>query len=185
MEVAIAMPYGAMPARSNPSGWIFDAVNQQHSHQVHLESGEVLFVIDRDMGEFAYVLRADPNDVSSEVLYVSLVVKRSHHGRDVFVQTNVWQLPGCPRGFARRVMRYFSSGGQILISDKRQRKAGADMWKRFIKGDCADRFVYVQHKNGLSEVLPHTREMMIAFAYAGNSDEKVFVVSDQPIKSRV
>jgi hypothetical protein len=188
MEISIAHPFGNAPEKPTPSKAIMERANQKPTKWLranfdspHIAATAVVIgIIPYDSDEL-YVYR----DGRGEIVYLCVVSKFDTDGRATYVQKNVWQLDGCPRGFARMVMRWFCSNGSILASDERQRKKGAEMWKRFLAEDCADRFAYVQHANGLSGLTPHTKSMLIAFAYAGNADDKIFVVSDQPITGRV
>lgn len=180
MEISLAAPYGMAPARDVPTAAIQNASWAPHTETIEID-GRYVEVRPYEDG-FIYTLMDSKDEAQ---LYLCVVNQFDHHGRDVFVQKNVWQMKGCPKGFARQVMRHFSSHGNILVSDARQRKRGAEMWKKFIKENTSDRIVYVQHRNGLSLVEPHTKNMMVAFAYQGNSDEKVFVVSDEPVSGRV
>jgi hypothetical protein len=180
MEISLAAPYGLAPARNEPTKAMREASWKPATETVSVDGH---FVQVRPYEDGFIFTRMDANDEAQ--LYICFVHKFSYQGRDVYVQKNVWQLPGCPKGFARLVMRYFSQNGNILVSDERQRKLGAEMWKRFVKEDTNDRFVYVQHTNGLSLVEPHTKNMMLSFAYQGNATDKLFVVSDKPVNGRV
>jgi hypothetical protein len=178
MEIGTAAPYGKAPDKDHPSALLLQRADAEPVRWLRVGS-YTLGVIPYEADEI-YVYRNEQGNLG----YLCVVSKFDSNGRETFVQKNVWQL-NCPRGFARMVMRYLSSDGRILASDERQRAKGAIMWKSFLKENCNDRHVYLQTAVSISEILPHTREMMIAFAYAGNSDTKVFAVSDQPIKGRI
>ena len=178
MEISIAHPYGNAPEKPTPSKAIMERAEQEPTSFFTLEGERNPIGLIRYDEDNLLVHR----DSHGNIDYICVVATfRQSNLRQVFVQKNVWQLPNCARGFARKVMLHFCTGGRILASDERQRKKGAIMWRKFLAEDCGDKYAYVQHANGLSGLTPHTKSMLIAFAYAGNADSKIFVVSDQPI----
>lgn len=179
MLISLAAPYGVAPAREKPTALLLKNALEKPTEWDSCD-GHMIGIRKYDDG-FIYT-RWDADSVN--LLYLCVVNRFEHMGRNVYVQKNVWQLPGCPKGFARKMMLYFSQNGNILVSDSMQRKAGADMWKKFLN-ETEDRYMYVQGANGSSQILPHTKSMLIAFAYVGNAGGKIFVVSDKPVEGRV
>lgn len=178
MEISLAAPYGLAPEKPMPSTALMELARMNPVRSFRVGKYK-LDVVPYDECEI-YVYKEN-----GEILYLCVAERHRNNRRQIFIQKNVWQLPGCSRGFARVIMRFFCTDGRILASDSRQRKKGADMWRKFITEDCDDMNVYVQSSTGLSKIEAHTKSMMLAFAYSGNADDKIFVVSDEPITAPV
>lgn len=181
MEIATAAPIGNMPAKNDPGQWILDQFEAGRAYgYLRIEGHEV----QRRRFGTSELLGAYNRD--KEIMYVCALKTGSHHGRPVYVQTNVWQTKDCPRGFARMIMRELSSRGAILVSSDRQRRAGSKMWKAFIQKDCTDRNVYLQYHGRLNKLDDSNRGFLLMTAYLGDqASQKVFIVSDEEVDSTV